>query len=421
MDGTPYTALNVLEIDLKKGGYKVYQLFRDYLGSVTHVRGSGALDMYTYDPWGNLQNPATGEVYTSGEEPRLRFGRGYTGHEHLPEFGLINMNARLYDPVTGRFLAPDPYISDPDNPWAYNRYAYALNNPVHFSDPDGENPLVILGIGLLLGKTYYDEVKSNHGQKNPFKWDWKKTNFSVSAGYNTSGKFSGSMGMGFNNNYMVNAGWNNGVSVGYTLNGESRMARIDLRGSTVRMDMENINNIKRHLKWQADTEQRIDYGIALMTSASISTGSIAEAVYSKHFGTYYSDNTFHKLDRVKKVKAKMRANAANKLSVKIKNGGRIFSFGNGAYSLYQTIINGELSYIQGGLETGSAIASGFLMDNAYGMAWSIGWEAGRAITTTQAYRNFKLDIFCNSMILMYGLPSQENQFRWEYFIKNYDY
>ncbi|MDR1226846.1 MAG: hypothetical protein LBK47_08125 [Prevotellaceae bacterium] len=37
---------------------------------------------------------------------------GFTGHEHLPEFGLINMNARLYDPLLGRFLSPDPYVAN---------------------------------------------------------------------------------------------------------------------------------------------------------------------------------------------------------------------------------------------------------------------------------------------------------------------
>jgi RHS repeat-associated protein len=47
------------------------------------------------------------------KDPSLVFDRGYTGHEHLDEFGLINCNARLYDPVLGRFLSPDPYVQDP--------------------------------------------------------------------------------------------------------------------------------------------------------------------------------------------------------------------------------------------------------------------------------------------------------------------
>ncbi|GHT07244.1 hypothetical protein FACS189426_00060 [Bacteroidia bacterium] len=60
---------------------------------------------YSYDAWGRLRNPTNQTAYTPGNEPVLFLGRGYTGHEHLTQFGLINMNARLYDPAVGRFLA----------------------------------------------------------------------------------------------------------------------------------------------------------------------------------------------------------------------------------------------------------------------------------------------------------------------------
>src|SRR6056297_1022922 len=66
----------------------------------------------------------------------------------MPEFGLINMNGRLYDPMTGRMLSPDPDVTYPEVPLSYNRYAYAMNNPVNFVDPNGENPLLI---GALIG------------------------------------------------------------------------------------------------------------------------------------------------------------------------------------------------------------------------------------------------------------------------------
>ncbi|HBJ07523.1 MAG TPA: hypothetical protein DDY73_00825 [Coprobacter fastidiosus] len=229
LDGTPYTATNVLEIDLaNRGSYQIFRLFRDHLGSIIQARGNTAIGTYYYDPWGKLRDSEFGDISPAGREAPLLFGRGFSGHEHIREFGLINMNARLYDPLTGRFLSPDPYISDPDNPLAYNRYAYALNNPIQFNDPSGEFLGIAIGlnIGLMMGKAYCDGVKANHGKLNPFKWDWKRTNITVSAGYNTSGKISGDIGMGFNNNYMINAGWDNGVSVGYTLNGESRMAII---------------------------------------------------------------------------------------------------------------------------------------------------------------------------------------------------
>jgi RHS repeat-associated protein len=53
-------------------------------------------------------------------------------------FGLINMNARLYDPVLGRFLSPDPYVQAPDFSQNFNRYSYSLNNPLKYTDPSGE-------------------------------------------------------------------------------------------------------------------------------------------------------------------------------------------------------------------------------------------------------------------------------------------
>jgi len=83
-------------------------------------------------------------AYAPGAEPALFLGRGYTGHEHLQQFGLINMNARLYDPALGRFLSPDPYIQSPDFTQNYNRYSYCLNNPFKYTDTSGESVLSFL-------------------------------------------------------------------------------------------------------------------------------------------------------------------------------------------------------------------------------------------------------------------------------------
>ena len=62
---------------------------------------------------------------------------GYTGHEMLMEFDIINMNGRLYDPVLGRFFSPDNYVQMPDNSQNFNRYNYCLNNPLKYTDPSG--------------------------------------------------------------------------------------------------------------------------------------------------------------------------------------------------------------------------------------------------------------------------------------------
>ncbi|MBQ3634967.1 MAG: RHS repeat-associated core domain-containing protein [Bacteroidales bacterium] len=83
----------------------------------------------TYDAWGEQ---------TVKKNNLWRFHRGFCMHEHWPEFGLIDMNGRMYDSVLGRFLSPDPYVQDPTFSQNFNRYSYCMNNPVRYSDPSGE-------------------------------------------------------------------------------------------------------------------------------------------------------------------------------------------------------------------------------------------------------------------------------------------
>ena len=139
LGGDAYSAPAVF---VKENGssWKIYYICRDYLGSITHIANSdGSLKQeLSYDAWGRLRNPTTQVAYTPGTEPGLFLGRGYTGHEHLPWFGLINMNARLYDPLLGRFLSPDPYVQAPNFTQNFNRYSYCLNNPLVYVDENGE-------------------------------------------------------------------------------------------------------------------------------------------------------------------------------------------------------------------------------------------------------------------------------------------
>ena len=94
-----------------------YNILRDHLGSVTHVVNSTGTVMQelSYDAWGRLRSPSDYTPYTPADEPEPYLGRGYCGHEHLTGLGLINMNARLYDPLLGRFLSPDPYVQAPEH------------------------------------------------------------------------------------------------------------------------------------------------------------------------------------------------------------------------------------------------------------------------------------------------------------------
>lgn len=107
-----------------------YYSFTDHLGSITRIYTKNGTKVFSaeYDAWGK-------QTVTTNT---LGFHRGYTGHEMLPEFGLINMNGRLYDPILGRFLSPDNYVQMPDFSQSFNRYSYCLNNPLKYTDPSGE-------------------------------------------------------------------------------------------------------------------------------------------------------------------------------------------------------------------------------------------------------------------------------------------
>lgn len=149
----------------------IYYLGRDHLGSITHISNENGdwLYEYSYDAWGRLRNPATQTVYAVNQEPQLLLGRGYCGHEYLQWCGLINMNARLYDPVTGRFLSPDPFVQLPDFSQNFNRYSYCLNNPLRYVDKDGEFIWVIVGAALIGGAINLG-IKAYQGQIHSI-WD----------------------------------------------------------------------------------------------------------------------------------------------------------------------------------------------------------------------------------------------------------
>ena len=50
--------------------------------------------------------------------------------------GLVDLGARYYDPVLGRFLSPDP-LNVQVTAQSANAYAYSNNNPVTYTDPTG--------------------------------------------------------------------------------------------------------------------------------------------------------------------------------------------------------------------------------------------------------------------------------------------
>ena len=139
--GGDYYSAPMVAVKSGSGSWTLYNILRDPQGSilkVTNSSGSTVKGEYSYDAWGRMRNPSTWSLYAADNQPSLYLDRGYTGHEHLRMFGIINMNARLYDPVLGRFFSPDPFMQAGDLSQSYNRYGYCMNNPMKYVDESGE-------------------------------------------------------------------------------------------------------------------------------------------------------------------------------------------------------------------------------------------------------------------------------------------
>ena len=143
----------------------MYYTYTDYLGSLIALTNESGtvVERYAYDPWGARRNP-TNWTQTDNRTTWI-VNRGYTMHEHLDAFSIINMNGRVYDPLTAQFFSPDPFIQAPDNWLNFNRYAYAFGNPFKYTDPDGEVAWfvpVLIGAGVYIAIEYVTQVVDNY-------------------------------------------------------------------------------------------------------------------------------------------------------------------------------------------------------------------------------------------------------------------
>jgi RHS repeat-associated protein len=195
IEGSPYESNIVYLKDFGQtdGSYKF--LHKDYIGSILAISDEtgNKLEQRHFDAWGNFthlqigNNPITTDK-SAIAAATLLIDRGYTSHEHYMDVGIIHMNGRLYDPLLRRFLNADENIQDPTNTQNYNKYGYVMNNPMMYTDPSGE----IWGfiIGAIVG-SYISGVQANHGNANPFKWDWKNSWSAVVGGAFAGGAIGG--------------------------------------------------------------------------------------------------------------------------------------------------------------------------------------------------------------------------------------
>jgi RHS repeat-associated protein len=111
------------------------RLIVDQSGTLANVK------RHDYLPFGEeLFAPTGGRTaalgYSGGDGVRQQF----TSQERDTETGLDYFDARYYAPNQGRFTSVDPFFGSArrQTPQSWNRYSYALNNPLVYTDPSGE-------------------------------------------------------------------------------------------------------------------------------------------------------------------------------------------------------------------------------------------------------------------------------------------
>jgi RHS repeat-associated protein len=125
-----YYSLSGITVAMHDGTQLLYFL-TDHLGSVVAITDASGmlLNEQRYMPFG--------QVRTDIGTPVTQTDFGYTFQRNLPDIGLMDYKARLYDANIGRFIQADSIVPGASRPEAWNRFSNVSNNPILANDPSG--------------------------------------------------------------------------------------------------------------------------------------------------------------------------------------------------------------------------------------------------------------------------------------------
>lgn len=126
---------------------------KNILGDITgvvHYETAEYLFRYAYDAYGNYEliteenNPAAAVTAIMFHTLNPLTYRGYV---FAPAIGICHyLGSRFYSPMLCRFMNADIYADTAQGVVGTNMFAYCNNNPISCIDPEGTNPIIILGI-----------------------------------------------------------------------------------------------------------------------------------------------------------------------------------------------------------------------------------------------------------------------------------
>lgn len=207
-DGIQYTGGNIDFIETDEGRainnngkYTYHYDLTDHLGNVRasfdiYNNAVRILQRDNYYPFGLRQ------AVIGGTNKYL-----YNGKELQEELGQYDYGARFYDPLIGRWSVVDALSDEPEQ-ISKSPYAYAWNNPVKLTDPDGNCPGCIIGagVGAVVGALF--EIGSQLYKDGKIS-NWKAVGGSALQGAITGGVAGATGGASL----LVNVGANAGANI----------------------------------------------------------------------------------------------------------------------------------------------------------------------------------------------------------------